>query len=189
MKAGVPMMGGVGAKMMAKMGWREGEGLGKDRWELFMFCFILYNVENWWGQLGSLWILPKLPFCDRHRLPALEPSNLWNFMTTVWCWTLYNWGILVILISPHPPVGKTPSSEKYDEHILKLLVQEWYDWADRYPKENGQTRGRLHQCPQCQVKRNQMCSKIQRWCSFFQDTPNGWSKEGCKKWNFVAQRG
>ena len=35
LKAGVPMTGGLGAKMMVKMGWKEGEGLGKDRWEVF----------------------------------------------------------------------------------------------------------------------------------------------------------
>ena len=36
LRAGVPMTGGLGAKMMVKMGWKEGEGLGKDRWVFLM---------------------------------------------------------------------------------------------------------------------------------------------------------
>ena len=31
LKATSPLTGGLGAKMMEKMGWKDGEGLGKDR--------------------------------------------------------------------------------------------------------------------------------------------------------------
>ena len=31
LKASSPLTGSLGAKMMEKMGWRDGEGLGKDR--------------------------------------------------------------------------------------------------------------------------------------------------------------
>ena len=33
LKASSPLTGGLGARMMEKMGWKDGEGLGKDRWE------------------------------------------------------------------------------------------------------------------------------------------------------------
>ena len=33
LKASSPLTGGLGARMMKKMGWKDGEGLGKDRWE------------------------------------------------------------------------------------------------------------------------------------------------------------
>ena len=56
LKASSPLTGSLGAKMMEKMGWRDGEGLGKDRWEANIlwretvkYGVIKYSSRGGWG--------------------------------------------------------------------------------------------------------------------------------------------